>query len=146
MSVAPPPGPTPTLHAMLVCDTIITDGETGKASLIGIFDQLTASKLPGHHPGFAVYVRLGDAQGTYIFRLELVHLDTDRFVGRTITRPVQVTERTKSHDLRFRLHNVDFHEPGLYEFSLFANDQFVGSRGFHVVIDAASKKGDIEGK
>ena len=40
------PNPTPKVNAMLICDTIITDKMTGKKSLIGIFENLTAARLP----------------------------------------------------------------------------------------------------
>jgi len=36
-----PKGPIPVLMAMLLCDMVITDPDTGKKTLVGIFDRLS---------------------------------------------------------------------------------------------------------
>ncbi len=64
------PGPTPDLNAMLICDTVITDRDTGKNSVIGIFDRIVAGSFPVRHPSLTVYARIIDAQGQDVFKLD----------------------------------------------------------------------------
>ena len=49
------PGPTPSLSAMLVCDTIIRDQRTGRCSIINIFNHIRGRLVPVHMARLAVY-------------------------------------------------------------------------------------------
>ena len=64
--------PHPAYSAMLICDMAIREEGTGKVSLIGIFENVSATVFPARHPLLCVYCKLTDAQGDYAFRLELV--------------------------------------------------------------------------
>ncbi len=73
MSTAPRPHPT--LNAMLLCDHTIREHGTGKVSLIGIFENISAARFPVVHRSLSVYAKLVDAEGEYTIRLELLRLD-----------------------------------------------------------------------
>lgn len=126
------PGPTPDLNAMLICDTVITDRNTGKNSVIGIFDRIWAGSFPATHPSLTVYARIIDAQGQYVFKLELVNLTNNQTIGGGTIPPVEVRDRMVPHDLVFGLHGLTFPTDGRYEFRLYADDHFVGSHSFQV--------------
>lgn len=126
------PGPTPDLNAMLICDTVITDRDTGKNSVIGIFDRIVAGSFPVRHPSLTVYARIIDAQGEYKFKLELVNLTNNQTIGGGTTPPIEVTDRMVPHDLVFKLHGLTFPADGRYEFRLYADDNFVGVHSFQV--------------
>ncbi len=117
---------------MLVCDLAIREAETGKFSLIGIFESITTAALPTLHPQLSVYVKLTDAEGHYPLRLELVQLETATIVARAESG-LDVKDRMGSVELVLELRNLTFGEPGLYEFRLLANDRFVGSKTFQVI-------------
>jgi hypothetical protein len=117
---------------MLVCDTVITDRGTGKHSLIGIFERILAASLPVRHPLLAVYAKVTDAQGQYIFKLELVNLGNNQIIGEVTTPPVEIPDRMLPHDLIFNLHGLVFQTEGRYEFRLYADGQFVGLHTFEV--------------
>ena len=124
-------GPTPVLKAMLICDQVIRDGETNKASLIGLFDNILAHTFPTTHPMLTVYARIADAEGEYNFKLELINLENNQKVGEeTVTS--EVGDRMIMQDLVFRVHGLRFESPGNYEFRLFADSQFVGHHSFQV--------------
>ena len=131
MPDAPAP-PTPSLTAMLVCDTTIRDAETGKVSLIGIFERVWAGAFPATHGSMCVYAKIADAEGEYAFRLELVHLGTLQVAGQVGTPPMRIANRLESHELIFRLDNLVLPAAGRYEFRLFANGHFVGHEAFEV--------------
>ena len=64
--------PHPSLNAMLLCDLTIREHGTGKMSLIGIFENISAARFPVVHRALTVYAKLADAEGDYGIRLELV--------------------------------------------------------------------------
>ena len=47
----------PHLNAMLICDTVITEVGTNKKSLIGLFENISASSFPAY-PSLSVFVNL----------------------------------------------------------------------------------------
>jgi len=58
--------PVPSVLAVLVCDSVILESQTGKQSIIGIFDNIHAAQAPfSQRVGF--YARLTDAEGEYKF-------------------------------------------------------------------------------
>ena len=126
------PGPTPDLNAMLICDTVITDRNTGKNSVIGIFDRIWASSFPVTHPSLTVYARIIDAQGQYVFKLELVDLTNNQTSGGGTVPPIEVPDRMIPADLVFKLQGLTFPADGRYEFRLYADDNFVGVHSFQV--------------
>ncbi len=127
-----PMPPTPSLTAMLVCDTTLRDAETGKVSLIGIFERIWAGAFPATHGSLSVYAKIADAEGEYAFRLELRHLRTLQVAGQVETPPMQIKDRLESQELIFRVDNLVLPAPGRYEFRLFANAHFVGQKTFEV--------------
>ena len=125
-------GPTPALNAMLICDSVITDRNTGKNSLIGIFDIIHANSFPARHPSLSVYARVTDAQGHYTFKLELIDLNANQTIGEGATPVVEIPDRLLPHDLVFNLQGLVFQTEGRYEFRLYADGQFVGHHSFQV--------------
>ena len=67
-----PERPHPSLNAMLLCDLTIREHGSGKISLIGVFENISAARFPVVHRALSVYAKLTDAEGDYTIRLELV--------------------------------------------------------------------------
>lgn len=127
------PGPTPKLLAMVVCDEIIQDRRSGKCSLIGIFDHFRTPGLPVHLRPIGVYARVVDAQGEYVFKLELVRVRDLQTIGTGTGPPIRIEDRLQTFELVFELPLLRFEEYGPYEFRLFADDIHVGNGPFSVV-------------
>lgn len=118
---------------MLVCDYVITEQGTKKKSLIGIFENIGANKFPFIHASLSVYIKLTEARGQYRFRLELVHLKTDKVIGQgEIPHNVDIPNPLMSHELVFNLRGIHFRDPGEYEFRIYANDRIFGQKTFYV--------------
>jgi hypothetical protein len=115
----------PYVVAMLLCDQIITESETNKKSLIGLFDTVF---WPGH-PALitgAIYAQLTDAEGHYRFRIDFVHATTERRIGSaSVDQPLHLTDRLGFYELAVRM-PIPVAEPGTYEFRLYANDAYIG--------------------
>ena len=118
---------------MLICDYVITEHETGKKSLIGIFETISARQFPIIHHALSVYVKLTDANGLYKFQLDLVDLPNDNVVNKCeIPNELQIKNPLKSSELVFNLHGLKFPHAGEYEFRIYANGRIFGQKSFLV--------------
>jgi hypothetical protein len=77
-----------------------------------------------------VYAKMTDAQGEYVFRLELTRRDDMTVLGEAAMPPVATDDPMAHNEVTFRLDNVAFERPGYYDFRLWANDMFLDSKAF----------------
>jgi hypothetical protein len=123
-----PHGPAPVVLAMLLCDMAITEQGTHKKTLVGIFQRVNARAFPTPQQ-MAIYVHLTDAQGTYIFRIDIVDVDRNNILGTVTSNSIEVPNRLEPFDFVFPI-GMLIPEPGLYEFRLYANDAYLSSISF----------------
>jgi hypothetical protein len=121
----------PQVLAMILCDQVITDVETNKKSLIGIFDQIEAMTLPCVVHALHVYLSLTDGHGTLSIAIACVTPDEGEefFRGEAEVEfddPLQVVE------LHFIFPNARFPHSGEYRFQLSADGQILLERKFFV--------------
>src|SRR6266542_496073 len=110
----------PVLNAMLLCDLSIREEGTGKTSLIGVFENITARAFPYRHGALSVYAKITDAQGDYAIVLQLIRLEDLEVIGEG-TLSATVDDRNGVTELIFQLGGLVFEHPGRYEFRLKAN-------------------------
>ena len=128
----PPERPHPSLNAMLLCDLTIREHGSGKISLIGVFENISAARFPVVHRALSVYAKLTDAEGDYTIRLELVRLEDSHVVAQG-TLKATFADRMSPGELIFNLENLGLERPGRYEFRLYAEDRFVAGKTFTVI-------------
>jgi hypothetical protein len=121
----------PEVLAMILCDQIITDVDTNKKSLIGLFDQVETATLPCLLHELHVYLSLTDGHGTLPLSLACVAEDDgeELFRGAAAVEfrsPLQVVE------LQFVFPNARFPRAGEYRFQLSAPGQVLRERKFLV--------------
>jgi hypothetical protein len=132
--------PHPSLNAMLLCDLTIREHGTGKISLIGVFENISGPRFPVVHRALSVYAKLGDADGQYAIRLELVRLDDGAVLARGALTATFMDRMTPG-EIVFNLENLGFERPGRYEFRLYADERFVAAKSFTVVQQAGAPCG-----
>ena len=127
------PANIPFLLALLLCDCVITDSETGKRSVIGIFDKIWSPAEPIFQR-VALFARLTDMEGEYRFSIRVVHVlgDSENMVaqGQVFVSPPQ--DRLQPVDIALNLPPTTFPQFGRYEFQLFANEIFLGRATLNV--------------
>ncbi len=116
--------PIPSVVAMLICDQIIAEAGTNKKTLVGVFDNFLSPVFPVRIPRLAVYVKLADAGGNYLFKLRLVKLKDESLVIE-LTIEGNIKGRTLYSELVLALLPIDIPEPGKYEFQLYADDVYL---------------------
>jgi len=125
--------PVPSVLAMLVCENIIIEAVTNKKTLVGVFNQIQNSQFPAPFGPFWIYARLADAEGDYVLRLELVHLETNKKILSASGMDVHVPNRLGPHELSLNIQRIFFELPGTYEVLLYANDVWIGRTTVSVV-------------
>jgi hypothetical protein len=124
--------PIPKASAMLICDYVITETETNKKSLIGIFESINAVNFPCVHHFMSVYIKMTDANGAYRFHLELVDLKANTVIATgEIPHEIKIDSPLASHELVFNLKGLRFLHPGEYEFRIYANNRIFGQKTFY---------------
>ncbi len=115
--------PIPSVVAMLICDQIITEQVTNKKSLIGVFDKLFSPIFPAILPRLAIYVKLADASGDYLFKLRIVKLKDESPLAE-IRLAAQVPDSEDYTELALNM-PFSFPEQGKYEFQLYAGENYL---------------------
>jgi hypothetical protein len=121
----------PEVLAMILCDLVITDVETNKKSLIGLFDQVESASLPCVIHELHVYLSLTDGHGALPVAIACVTVDEGEELFRGATEvafadPLQVVE------LHFVFPNARFPRAGEYRFQFSADGHVLRERKFFV--------------
>ena len=130
--------PIPSVVAMLICDQIINEEGTNKKSLIGVFENFNSPVFPVLMPRLAVYVKLVDAQGEYVFKLRLVGLKNESLVAEFGIQ-ANIVDASHHSELALNIGNLPIPEPGKYEFQLYYEEIFL----HRVTIEANQISGGV---
>jgi hypothetical protein len=115
--------PVPSVVAMLICDQIIIEQGTNKKNLIGVFDNFYSLVFPALLQRIAIYVKLADAQGDYLFKLRFVNLRDESLVAE-IGIQTKIVDSTEHSELALNF-SVPVPAEGKYEFQLYAADEYL---------------------
>jgi len=112
---------------MLLCEIFITDAATGKKTLVGLFDRLTAPDFPMVAQGFTLFARLTDMNGKYAVRFDLVSLEDEERMASFTAEMQSPPDRLATGDLAVQFPpGIKFERPGRYEFQMYADEVFIG--------------------
>ena len=118
--------PVPQAKAVLLADQILVEAGSNKKSLIGLYTQLYAPRMPMRRQ-LQFFVEITGAMGEYDFTLELVHLEKDKIVARGAMEKVVAADRLASIEMVIRL-PARFREFGSYEFRLLCGSELIATR------------------
>ena len=117
----------PRAVAMLVCERVIRDTRSDRASLIELFDEVSAPSFPIMLAPVSVYARLTDAAGFYTLTLDVVRRDD---LAQVVTLRLGSLEAIDPlGDGEIVVHEVQLQLPsvGSYDVRLWMNGRFVHS-------------------
>lgn len=123
--------PPPVTNAILLADQIITEAGSNKKTLVGVYSNIVAPRLPAGRP-LAVFVECTDAEGRYDFDLSIVHLDTDRMIASCAMPGVRAENRLQPTELVIQL-PVSFEAYGSYEIRIAWKGDVFARRRFRVM-------------
>jgi hypothetical protein len=114
----------PAVLALLLCDQVITDAQTHKKSLIGVFQNVNSFSFPAPLK-VALYAKLADAEGNYDLKVRVVRLKDDSLLYNFEIKGARVVTQLQPFELAFNMVGLVLPEPGKYEFQLYANDVYL---------------------
>ena len=114
--------------AMIVCDAIVKDPSTQKATLFGCFSAIAARAFPAVQPIFCVYAVMTDGHGKMPLKLRLVDADEARAPIFEVDGEANFNEPRSVLEVSFLIQNVVFPEPGEYRLQLYAAGQHMIER------------------
>lgn len=124
----------PSIQAFLVCESVICEAGTNKKTIVGTFTHIKSQSFPVVMPQIGLYLCFTDAEGKYLFEVELHSLNGGvRLGGGKIPSSIEIKDRLMITDVGIALKNVVFPAPGRYEFLLKANGVVIAQKDFTVV-------------
>ncbi len=125
----------PTLLALVICDTVIEDVETGKKSLIGLFDLVVGVQRPAFIPELCVYVCLVGGPEHSPCRIAVRCLGPDGTEVATAEESVDFPHADSVAELVFRFQGVEFRETGWYRFECRIGGEAIAERRLLVEVE-----------
>ena len=126
---------TTRLLAFVLCDTVIEDVETGKKTLVGLFDLVVSVQAPAYVPELAVYVCLvgGPSRAPTTVRVACLDPAGTELVEAVEEVEFQVAESMA--ELVFKFQGFEFQQPGWYRFICELDGKLVAERSFRVELE-----------
>jgi hypothetical protein len=115
----------PVLVAALICDVAVMEPNTGKKSLISIFDRINVGKFPTKRP-VSMYMKITDAEGHYKTEVRYIHVNSGKILAKA-EGELEAKNRLLSIDVVINFPPLPIPEKGRYEFQVWANNVFIGS-------------------
>jgi len=121
--------PPPQVLAMILCDQVIRDANTGKSTIVGSFSAISAEKFPAMHRPLAIYIALTDGNGRYSGSLRFVVAETEQELMSAngefvLNDPLQVAE------LHFVIPALPLPKEGKYRMDFVCDGEVLKSRWF----------------
>ena len=130
----------PTPIALVICDNVYRESG-GKTALVGLFNRIQAAQFPTRHSRICAYVSVTSARPGDIFKLEVVHSETDELVFRAEGPAPNNVSPVGICDFVFQINNLVFEEPALYYIRFWGNDHLLLQRPFTVAKREEKKPG-----
>lgn len=125
----------PIVKALLVCDYVILDRDTGKNSFIGVFHRITVRRLPAHHPPMWIVAEVTELEGKHDFEFLLINnaaAEGPQPVARGEIRGVPFKNRHEIYTIRFQTGPVPLPNPGRYDVQFSCDGRLIESQSFEV--------------
>ncbi len=119
------------LHSLVVCDHAIT-AQDGKISAIGIFSQITVSRLPSVYGRFFIVAVLVADPGTHQVTLQVVSPSGQPMLPRPPSMRLEVPPNTTTANIVADLKGLQVRELGRHRIELRSGDRVLGTSPFNV--------------
>ncbi len=119
------------LHSLVACDYALT-AQDGKISAIGIFSQITVSRLPSVHGRFFIVAVLEADPGSHELTLQVISPSGQPLLQRPPAMKMEVPPNTTSANIVADLKGLQVRELGRHRIELRAGDRVLGTSPFSV--------------
>jgi hypothetical protein len=121
----------PTVSFTIICDDVRQE-MGGKLSLMGLFENIYATKFPAIHPRLAVVTEWSEGKGEFDAKMRLIAPDRKTVLRETSSK-IKLNEVNFRHrDVSVHL-NINFTEPGTYWIENLVDNELIHSMPLKVV-------------
>ena len=120
--------PPPLLLSVILCDQVIIDSITGKTSIIGAFENISAPQYPARHSRLVFFCQLTNGRGKTKITVRLVDVEKDDELIFEQTGEPEFKDVRQVVNLTFDISGIVFPHPGEYRFQIYAGTEFRGER------------------
>ena len=117
---------TPMVLSLIMCDTVITDAQSGKKTLVGLFNSIGAVRYPHLLPRFFIFASITNGNGTVEFKIRLKAGNGD--VVFDLPGKVPFNTPLDAPEIVFDIQNLVIKSTGTYELQVIYNDIPIASR------------------
>ncbi|MEJ2683092.1 MAG: hypothetical protein P8Z71_01680 [Candidatus Sulfobium sp.] len=121
----------PTVSFTIICDDVRQE-MGGKISLMGLFENIYATKFPAIHPRLAVVTEWSEGKGEFEVRMRLIAPDRNTVLRETLSRMKLNGVNFRHRDVSVHL-NIEFKEPGTYWIENLVDNELIYSMPIKVV-------------
>jgi hypothetical protein len=121
----------PSLNFVIICDDVRQE-IGGKISLMGLFENIYATKFPAIHPRLAIIAEWSEGRGEFEVKTRILSPDRQAVVRETVSKIKLNDANFRHRDVSVHL-NVDFKVPGTYWIENFLDEERVNSLPLKVV-------------
>ena len=121
-------GVPPVILTIQVCDSVIVDQLTGRASVLNIFETINAQKYPATHHSMTFFCELTNGHGKVEIDVRLVDVQDDDKIMAEVKSEVVFANVKQICRCILTFGGVTFPKKGDYRFQLFLNGELAGER------------------
>ena len=115
---------------MLLCNQTIIEAETGKLSIIGIFDNIEMDRFPGWFPIFTAFLQLTDGIGAYKITIEVWDLQRGEVLASVTSTGIEFDDRADKVNLMIPVPSLLLQHPGRYDVVVLTDGQEIDRQQF----------------
>jgi hypothetical protein len=121
----------PALAALLLCETVIIEANTGTNTLVRVSDRIAIAAFPTERP-LSVYVKITDAEGAYTLRLVYREGATQRVIDSLELGTIHAVDRLRYYDAVLPI-ILSISGVGTYFLGLTANGEYLGETRLEIL-------------
>lgn len=117
----------PHVQAVILCDHIYRDEETGKCVIAGTFNRVFLQEFPGAYQPASIYLNLSDFSGQHSVAFRFKSLTDNEVIEQSPSFDLFHEDRREHHECIFDLPPLHFPEPGRYTLEIvYDQDDVIG--------------------
>ena len=104
----------PHVQAVILCDHIYRDEDSGKCVIAGTFNRVFLQEFPGSYQPASIYLNLSDFSGQHTVAFRFKRLADEEVLEESPAFELVHEDRREHHECIFDLPPLPFPEPGRY--------------------------------
>jgi len=121
-------GVAPIVLSIQVCDSVVVDRFTGRASVLNILETISASQYPARHHLLVFFCELTNGHGKAQVDIKLVDVRENDKVIAAIKGPIIFKDVKQIARFIMNFEGIMFPHEGEYRFQLFLNNELKAER------------------